>query len=233
MLGGIVTPGALSTAAALLIAAAFACWCRGALQGMVFGCQILAYGLMAWSSWLIGVYAAVFGFGMCAIMLLLRALRLYPGRVVLNLTPIAVFAGCLIVNNRGWLGLPVACAALLTVNMQFYQSRIEFRRGPDPLTLRPRKPVYTYLCTVDEMRRERAYVFDLILENIVCVLLWGVYAHLVNDTPMRVLRGAQLAVNTADLLYRMRYILIDLIPVPRRLQYKRPPMGKRERNWRI
>lgn len=203
-----------------------------------FVLQVVAYLLLAVSSWLIGVWAAAFVLLMCAVTLILKMLRRYPFSVM-RVFLLITLAGGLLVNNVGWRGIPVILASLGVVGRHAYQykHRLPWHLSYDDSEDGSDQNCLVVLSQMDNANRQRGHALDLFMENIIGTALWGLHAWLVQDYCQIAFRGVELLVNALNYARRIwpvfSAVLCDTIPNPGGSKRKKLPGRKKKRNWII
>ena len=228
----------LSLGSAILFALAL--WSgRLYMEGnIVFYFQIVAYLLLALSSWLIAWYSTAFVLTMCAVTLFLKTKYKYSSSLMLIFSAVTLVGG-LLLNNHGWIGVLPVVAAVGVVMCHVYRYREHMPLGLFPKDLWEDVIKYSWvvLSKVDNANRMPGHVLDLFLENIVGVVLWGLYAREIGDDYQLYLRGIMLVVNAFDFIKRMvpfcaglaRYLL----PTPKRSRRRGMAVPKKKLNWII
>lgn len=228
----------LSLGSAILFALAL--WSgRLYLEGnILFFFQIAAYLLLAASSWLIAWYSTAFVLTMCAVTLFLKIKYRYSPTLML-LFSVATLAGGLLLNNHGWIGVLPVVAAVGVVARHVYRYREHMPLGlfPKDLWEFVREHTWVTLSKVDNANRMSGHVLDVFMENIVGVVLWGLYARAIGDNYQLYMRGIMLAVNVLDFVRRLVPFIIRLVrcllPTPKRNRRRGMAVPRRKMSWII
>ena len=229
----------LSLLSVVVMALAFKCSKIYLENGsIVFILQVIGYMLLAASSWFAGVYAAVLSFAVCAVTLILKMFRLNRPRIMLPFLVLLPVGG-LIVNNRGWLGVLPIIAGMGVVYFRPFQ-----RKEHLPLFFFPRdmwddirNSGWIELPKMDNALRLYAHAIDVFLDNIVGVILWGVYALLIQDWFVFGWRCLMLLFNLIDFMKRIWPVasaaLARAVPDPNRNKRRVLPGQRARSKWII
>ena len=228
----------LSLGAAILFALAL--WSgRLYLEGnILFFFQIVAYLLLAASSWVIGWYSTALVLTMCAVTLFLKIKYRYSPTLMV-LFSVATLAGGLLLNNHGWIGvLPVVAAVgVVARHVNRYREHMPLGLFPKELWETIRGYTWVTLSKVDNANRMPGHVLEVFLENIVGVVLWGLYARAIRDDYQMYMRGIMLAVNAFDFLKRLIPFFIRLVrcllPTSKRNRRRGMAVPKKKLSWII
>ena len=130
---------------------------------------------------------------------------------------VATLAGGLLLNNHGWIGvLPVVAAVgVVARHVNRYREHMPLGLFPKELWETIRGYTWVTLSKVDNANRMPGHVLDVFLENIVGVVLWGLYARAIRDDYQMYMRGIMLAVNAFDFLKRLIPFFIRLVQIGR------------------
>ena len=205
---------------------------------ILFYFQIVAYVLLAVSSWLIGWYSTAFVLIMCAVTLFLKIEYRYSPTLMIVFSAITL-AGGLLLNNHGWIGVFPVVAAVGVVARHVYRYREHMPLGlfPKDLWEVVREHTWVVLSKVDNANRMPGHVFDVFMENIVGVVLWGLYAKAIGDNYQLYMRGIMLAVNLLDFVRRLIPFFIGLVryllPTPKRNMRRGMAVPKKKLSWII